>query len=254
MDKTGHYQLETQIIGPLPIVNHFIERLRLDDILAHNLSTANTQKIDPAQSIGIVLRNIILHRVPVYSLGEWASRYIPELLGLVPDQLSSLNDDRVGRALDVLFDADRASLMTEVVIRAIKEFHLDLSQVHNDSTTITFSGVYENATGEMKRGKQTLKITRGHNKDHRPDLKQLMWLLTVTADGAVPIHYRVCDGNVVDSPTHIETWDALRELVGRSDFIYVAGKAQRIDTPKRLRPSLPSYSQLWLRGSITISF
>jgi transposase len=222
MDTQGPYQLETQIVGSLPIVNHFIDRLHLDELLAQKLATANAQTIDPAQSIGVVLRNIILRRVPVYSLGEWASQYIPELLGLVPDQLPSLNDDRFGRALDVMFDADRASLLTEVVVRAIKEFDLDLSQIHNDSTSITFFGIYENATGNMKRGKRSLKITKGHNKDHRPDLKQLMWLLTVTADGAVPIHYRVCDGNVVDSPTHIETWDAIKELVGRSGFIYVA--------------------------------
>jgi len=36
--------------------------------------------------------------------------------------------------------------------------------------------------------------------------------LTVTADGAVPIHYKACDGNT----------GVLRELVGRSDFIDVA--------------------------------
>lgn len=31
--------------------------------------------------------------------------------------MSVLNDDRVGRALDHLFDANRASLLTEVVVR-----------------------------------------------------------------------------------------------------------------------------------------
>jgi transposase len=122
----------------------------------------------------------------------------------------------------LLFDADRASLSTEVVIRAIKEFNLDLSQFHNDFTTITFTGNHKEATGERKRGKESLNITFGHNKDHRPDLKQLMWFLTVTADGAVPIHYKVCDGNTGESPTYKEAWDILRKLVGRSDFIYVA--------------------------------
>jgi len=35
-------------------------------------------------------------------------------------------------------------------------------------------------------------------KDHRPDLKQLVWILTVTADRAVPIAHRVLDGNTSD--------------------------------------------------------
>jgi hypothetical protein len=68
----------------------------------------------------------------------------------------------------------------------------------------------------------TLRITHGYNKDHRPDLKQLLWVLTVSADGAVPLHYRVCDGNTNDDPTHIETWDALCKLAGKPDFVYVA--------------------------------
>jgi transposase len=53
-------------------------------------------------------------------------------------------------------------------------------------------------------------------------LKQLVWILTVSADGAVPIACRVASGNVEDSTTHIATWDGLCRLLGRSDFRYVA--------------------------------
>lgn len=63
---------------------------------------------------------------------------------------------------------------------------------------------------------------RGHSKDHRPDLKQLALTLTVAADGAVPIAHRLLDGNTTDDRTHIETWEGLRELTGRADFLYVA--------------------------------
>jgi transposase len=63
---------------------------------------------------------------------------------------------------------------------------------------------------------------RGRSKDHRPDLKQLVFILTVTADGAVPVACRTSDGNTEDSTTHIATWNALVELLSRSDFLYVA--------------------------------
>ena len=49
-----------------------------------------------------------------------------------------------------------------------------------------------------------------------------MWILTVTADGAVPMAYRVVDGNTSDDVTHIDTWDHLVALLGRTDFLYVA--------------------------------
>lgn len=101
-------------------------------------------------------------------------------------------------------------------------FGIDCDQLHNDSTSVTFSGTYAKANGRPRGGKPTAAITRGHNKDHRPDFKQLVWILTVTADGAVPMAYRVESGNTTDDVTHIPTWDALVALTGRADFLYVA--------------------------------
>ncbi len=71
-------------------------------------------------------------------------------------------------------------------------------------------------------GIPTLGITWGHNKDHRPDLKQLLYILTVTNDGGVPIYFTSASGNTPDDTTHLETWEMMRELVGSSDFLYVA--------------------------------
>ena len=208
-DDSVSTRLETEIVGPIPIVNHFIKRVGIEDILSKHITTANTHKLDPVTCIGILLRNIIIEREPLYGLRDWSERYRPELLNMDHNQMKFLNDDRVGRALDYLYDADRATLLTEIAVKAIIEFDLDTSQFHNDSTSITFYGNYSDANGENKRGKKSLKITNGYNKDHRPDLKQLLWILTVTADGAVPIHYRTCDGNTTDSPTHITTWNIL---------------------------------------------
>lgn len=222
MNEENEVQLETEIVGPLPIVNHFIKRLGIEDILSKYITTPNKQRLDPVTCIGILLRNIIMEREPLYGLKDWTERYRPELLNIDHDQIGFLNDDRVGRALDYLYDADRATLLTEIAVKTIIEFNLNTSQLHNDSSSITFSGKYSDANGDNKRGKKSLKIIHGLNKDHRPDLKQLLWILTVTADGAVPIHYRACDGNTTDSPTHITTWNILREIVGRSDFMYVA--------------------------------
>lgn len=55
-----------------------------------------------------------------------------------------------------------------------------------------------------------------------PDLKQLLFILTTDADGGVPVHFRCADGNTTDVRTHIETWNSLRALAGRADFLYVA--------------------------------
>ena len=51
---------------------------------------------------------------------------------------------------------------------------------------------------------------------------QLLYILTVSADGAVPIAFRCASGNTSDDTTHVATWDALRALVGTPSFTYVA--------------------------------
>ena len=66
-----------------------------------------------------------------------------------------------------------------------------------------------------------MNLTFGHSKDHRSDLKQLVWILAVTGNGAVSVHSSIADGNAADSPTHMETWNSIRKLTGRSDFLYV---------------------------------
>lgn len=215
------FELETRRVGGLPLVNRYLERLRVSDLLERYVPSDSRAKVPNARLLGLLVRNLVLARVPIYGLREWAEGWVPQLLGLEPHELDLLNDDRSGRALDHLFDADRSALLTELVVGAVKEFEIELEQFHNDSTTLTLQGEYSD-TGKLVRGKPTLKITYGHNKDHRPDLKQLVWILTISADGAVPVYFKVADGNTEDSGTHQETWDVLRRLVGSSRFLYVA--------------------------------
>jgi len=205
----------------LPIINAFIERIGLGDILAHYLPSKKNLKFPHADAILLFVRNILLERQPLYKLSEWATRFDPHLVGLAEARPSLLNDDRVGRSLDMLFDADRASMLTNIVLKVIDEFSIDLSQLHNDSTTVTVYGQYKGSRSRRK-GKTSIALLHGHNKDYRQDLKQLLFTLTVSRDGAVPIHYKGYDGNTTDDQTHIYTWEALRRLTGRSDFIYVA--------------------------------
>jgi hypothetical protein len=217
------FTLRSHTLGALPLVNHVVRRLRVEALLQQHLPPAAPRTpVPPPVALGVLLRNLVLARVPLYGLGEWARPWVPALLGLQPAQVPLLNDDRVGRALDRLFDADRAALLTALVVHMIREFQVALDQLHNDSTSLTLHGAYAAATGRRVRGQPTAHVTFGYNKDHRPDLKQLLWILTVSAAGAVPVHFKVADGNTEDSTTHVETWTVLRALVGSAHFLSVA--------------------------------
>ncbi|MBE3109819.1 MAG: DUF4277 domain-containing protein [Acidobacteria bacterium] len=126
--------LESRFVGGLPLVNALLDRLTVDRLLATALPSSG--RVSPAQALGVLLRNIVLNdRQPIYTHAEWAHRAEPALIGLAEGSAACLNDDRVGRALDRLFDADRAALLTAIVLRTIREFQVELDQLHNDSTT-----------------------------------------------------------------------------------------------------------------------
>jgi hypothetical protein len=76
----------------------------------------------------------------------------------------------VGRVLLTLFDADRSTLLNALVLRAVERFNVDVSELHNDSTSIVLHCAYDDAVGLERGGKATVVPARGHAKDHRPDL------------------------------------------------------------------------------------
>jgi transposase len=76
--------------------------------------------------------------------------------------------------------------------------------------------------GLTRGGKATVVPTRGHSKDHRPDLKLLLFILTVIGDGAVPVAHCVSHVNTEDSITHVATWDSLCALFDTKGFLYAA--------------------------------
>ena len=133
-----------------------------------------------------------------------------------PSAANYFNDDRLGRALSALFKADRHSFMTEVSSQAIHVHQLETEEIHNDSTTVTFLGQYAHPDPEA------VQLKHGHNKDFRPDCKQIVLGLNITTDGQVPLSYKLFDGHTVDDVTHIPNWNGLRSLLGKEDFIYVA--------------------------------
>src|SRR5262245_24355134 len=212
LQNTSHESLE---VGATPVVRRFLDRLQLEQLFRQYLPpiARRPEELPTPVTLCVLVTNLLLARCPLYAFPDWLARRVPEHLGLEPGQIGLLQDDRLGRALDRLYHADRATMLTALVVRAVREFRVELGPMHNDTTTVTFSGAYRNQTtaGEQDRPP---RITFGYNKDHRPDLKQLVYSITVSADGAVPVHCKIYDGNKTDDPVNVETWSFLRDLGG----------------------------------------
>lgn len=112
-------EISCEAVSGLPVLNAVLARLGFESLVEAYLPEPDARcAVEPARVIGVVVRNLALGRQPLYGLSAWAARYDPSLLGLFGGEAGLLNDDRVGRALDELFVADRASLMTALSLAA----------------------------------------------------------------------------------------------------------------------------------------
>jgi transposase len=222
-DRHADLTVRTERLGPLPVINHVLRRLGLDACLAEAVPTTDgRQRVPHAKALGVLVRSILVEREPIYQQHETVATFAPEAFGLDTAEATHLSDDVLGRALDRLFDADRGALLTRVVVAAVARFGLALEELHDDSTSVKVTGQYTQARGRRVRGKRALALTYGYSKDHRPDLKQLLFILTTTHDGGVPIQFRCTDGHTSDVVTHEATWNTLCTVTGHPRFLYVA--------------------------------
>jgi transposase len=204
--QASSFQLLRQGLGAIPILDQVIERIGLLGHLTEAMGQARY-----SEAILVLLKNILVQRRALYAIREWSAQYDPALV-----YGGRYGDDVLARALDRLFETDRASLLTRVVLSSVKAYAVDLSQIHQDTTSVKVTGLYAQQQG------RAVQLVRGHSKDHRPDLRQLVYELSVTRDGAIPVLFKAHDGNRTDDTLHWENWQMLRGLLGRSDFLYVA--------------------------------
>ena len=213
-------------VGPLPIIRHFLDRMAFSQIVTSCLGTPRKLVLDYAQTLSLLIANILLSPSPLYRIAEWVAPFSTAALGLAPSEKDSINDDRVARSLDALVSLRARSLFFRLALHVIKQFEIDTRRIHHDTTTVTFHGQYSSSFAEPR-------ITQGHNKDHRPDLKQLVFGISVAADGAVPLSHEIYNGNRTDDTVHRSNVDSLRLLLQRDDFIYVADS--KLATQKNLQ-------------------
>jgi transposase len=193
-------------IAALPLINACLEKLQVRKHLEEALGNARY-----ARAVEVLIKSVLLEPAALYRIPAWAEQFDLDDIGA-----GRLKDDVLGRALDRLFRAQRATLQTKITVTAIQRFSIDVSELHCDSTSVKVCGVYRG------QSKKAIQLKLGHSKDHRPDLKQLLYNLTVARDGSIPIHFKAHDGNKTDDTLHVENWLTLRGIVGCSNFLYVA--------------------------------
>jgi transposase len=117
-----------------------------------------------------------------------------------------LNEHRLGRALDRIAAIGPDRVFLEVAIRAFRKEEVKVPMVHEDTTTHSFYGLYENPDGTPRVGTVgslegepiAVTVTHGYSKDYREECKQVVQELLVSPDGDVPLMFKAWSGNTND--------------------------------------------------------
>lgn len=146
---------------------------------------------------------------------------------------SDLDPDMLARTLTKLHFADSQKLFmaTSAALRTV--YGIKSRACHSDTTSVSVYGEYdvydddENAIVVSPDGDKipdpmdSIHITRGYSKDHRPDLKQYMIGNVVQEDG-VPLVSKPLDGNTADPKWNEMCLELLKEMLRQEHLIYVA--------------------------------
>lgn len=151
--NSASLRLVTERLGPLPIINRFLARLDLDSLLDRFVPTDDRRvRLRYSKALGVLLRSILVEREPIYRQEETV-HIRHSAFGITEEERERISDDRIGRSLDRLFDADRGTLLTEVVIKAGEEFGLKFEEFHNDTTDNPLLWALSRGEGTVYQGK-----------------------------------------------------------------------------------------------------
>jgi transposase len=196
-------------VDHLAVVSRIWDELGLTDLIDDCITHDPQQAMSGGQVLKALVLNVTGGRDPLYRVRPWAEQVPLELLlgdGASPEHL---NDTSLGRHLDRLFEVGPEGVFNAVSLRVIEREGLCLDTLHGDTTSRLVFGKFERPAEEG-----VISITRGHSKDKRPDLKQIMYALTTCTDG-IPVAAEVLSGNTSDKTWHGDNASKLRGRLGR---------------------------------------
>ena len=201
-----------KVLGSLPVIAGFCRRLDIRGIIDRACPVRDVAVATHGQVIEALVANRLTSPQPLLHVEDWAREWaVAEVFGLGP---GTLNDDRLGRALDAVAPA-LAGVVGSVGANAIAGFGIDTSRIHWDMTSISLFGGYD----DLEAG--FAEPSYGHPKDRRVDLKQIQAGLGVSADGGIPVFHRAFDGRAGEVNQVVGAMESLRKTCGPRTFLLV---------------------------------
>ena len=217
------------VVRHLPLVRHAIDELGIPEVIDSVSPPDPRHRVTDGECVKVMILNVLQGRVSLYKMQEWLSLTDAELLLGRDVPVDAFNDDRLGHCLDRLFDNGTEFIFSRVAQQVLCRPEMGTSySVHNDTTSVKLFGRYEEDPedpwpAEAPRPKQ------GFSKDHRPDLKQLIFGLCLQGATRIPLGFTVLDGNTPDAKANRFQIESLTQLLPPEHDVTLVADSKFVD-------------------------
>jgi len=216
-------------VAHLPVVRAVVERLGILDVVDEACPKHPLNRVSDAQCVLSMVYNILCGHPALYRMEEWLAKLDGEVLFGEGVETDAFNDTRLAEALDHLDEAGTDNILSGVV-RAFLVDQPRKFSVHHDTTSVVLFGDYR------VDPETTPMPAHGFSKDHRPDLKQLIFGLTLHGAAGIPLVATVHDGNTADATAARDHLGQLAKLLPDEHDVTFVGdcKLVNVDTLGRI--------------------
>jgi transposase len=206
IETLDEVEFETRTVGPLVLTTPFLRNLGLAEIV--NRLCPVEEQADMGH--GVVAEMVVQCRLTepraMYDMVDWADRYDVTALYEELEEVGQLNDDRVGRMLDAIYDK-RAVIWGELIGRASRQYELEMSRLHADTAPIKFAGLF----GQQPEADEGVaRLEPGYNPQGEW-VQQLKMFALAAGDGGLPVWFEALSGGEGDSPNYVPQFEAFSQ-------------------------------------------
>jgi transposase len=203
---------QIKMLGSLPVISSFCRRLGIAAITDDLVPIRDLATVTAGQAVEAMVCNRLTSPTPLVHVQDWARTWAAEeILGIAP---LSLNDDKLGRTLDVIAP-HLEQITSAVAVRAITTFGIDISRLHWDMTSFSLHGAYDSADEDYPEPRY------GHPKDRRTDLLQVQAGIAAAGDGGIPLYHRAYDGGAAEVSQVTGAMTELKKIAGTKTFLLI---------------------------------
>jgi transposase len=198
--------IDVKRLDHLPLVAACMRYLEIAKTIDELVPSHPLNHVTTGECVEALVLSILTGEHALYNVSEVLSQYDNSVIFQKEVDPNWFHDNRLGNSLDDLNASGLNNLYSAIISKAIIKHSLDLSRLHFDTTSLSLYGEY-------KTDDKNPLVALGFSKQHRPDLKQVLFGMTVTQDGNVPITGRITSGNTSDSKENRFNITSLRKIV-----------------------------------------